>query len=202
MLDGQELTHHPHEVTRFREKPDAAQAEEFLASGNFAWNAGMFIWSVPTVMAELQRHAPELGEFAKELQESPDVKATITSRFPHLNPISIDYALLEKASRVLNIEASFDWDDVGSWISVAKHLEDLPGSNRSNTPVTLIDSHNNIVFSAQDQRVALLGVDDLIVVQTDDADLCCFTHLQAVKHSTLRISCCLLHFQHLSFMWI
>lgn len=171
VLDGQELTHHPHEVTRFREKPDAAQAEGFLASGNFAWNAGMFIWSIPTVMAELQRHAPELGEFAKELQESPDVKATITSRFPHLTPISIDYALLEKASRVLNIEASFDWDDVGSWISVAKHLDTAGDGNQTNTQITPIDSANNIVFSSQNKHVALLGVDNLIIVQTDDAIL-------------------------------
>ena len=171
VLEGPELAHHPHEVRRFREKPDPAQAEEFLASGNFAWNAGMFIWSIPTVMAELQRHAHELGEFAKELQESADLKATVASRFPHLTPISIDYALLEKASRVLNIEASFDWDDVGSWISVAKHLQSEGDGNQTNTQVTPIDSANNIVFSAQDKHIALLGVDNLIVVQTADAIL-------------------------------
>jgi len=131
----------------------------------------MFIWSIPTVMAELQRHAPELGEFAKELQESADLKATVASRFPHLTPISIDYALLEKASRVLNIEASFDWDDVGSWISVAKHLQSEGDGNQTNTQVTPIDSANNIVFSAQDKHIALLGVDNLIVVQTADAIL-------------------------------
>ena len=131
----------------------------------------MFIWSIPAVLKELRSHAAELGNFVEELRDSNDLPGTVTSRFPSLTPISIDYALMEKASRVLNIEASFDWDDVGSWISVAKHLEDLPGSNRSNTPITVIDSHNNIVFSAQDQRVALLGVDDLIVVQTDDAIL-------------------------------
>ena len=170
-LAGLKLTHQPHEVVRFREKPDPEQAAEYLASGNFAWNAGMFIWSIPAVLKELRSHAAELGTFVEELRDSNDLPGTVTSRFPSLTPISIDYALMEKASRVLNIEASFDWDDVGSWISVAKHLEDLPGSNRSNTPVTLIDSHNNIVFSAQDQRVALLGVDDLIVVQTDDAIL-------------------------------
>jgi len=171
LLAGRELTHHPHEVSRFREKPDTAQAEEFLSSGNFAWNAGMFIWSIPTVMAELQRHAPELGEFAKELQKSADLNATITSRFPHLTPISIDYALLENASRVLNIEASFDWDDVGSWISVAKHFNTKGDGNQTNTQITPIDSSNNIVFSSQDKHIALLGVDDLIVVQTDDAIL-------------------------------
>ena len=170
-LAGLKLTHQPHEVVRFREKPDPEQAAEYLASGNFAWNAGMFIWSIPAVLKELRSHAAELGNFVEELRDSNDLPGTVTSRFPSLTPISIDYALMEKASRVLNIEASFDWDDVGSWISVAKHLEDLPNSNRSNTPVTVVDSNNNIVFSAEGQQVALLGVDDLIVVQTDDAIL-------------------------------
>ena len=170
-LECLKLTHQPHEVVRFREKPDPEQAAEYLSSGNFAWNAGMFIWSIPAVLKELRSHAPELGNFVEELRDSSDLPETVNSRFPSLTPISIDYALMEKASRVLNIEASFDWDDVGSWISVAKHLEDLPDSNRSNTPVTVVDSSNNIVFSAEDQRIALLGVDDLIVVQTGDAIL-------------------------------
>ena len=83
---------------------------------------------------------------------------------------------MEKASRVLNIEATFDWDDVGSWISVASHLETVADSNQCNTPVTVVDSSNNIVFSEQNHRIALLGVDDLIVVQTDDAILIANRH--------------------------
>jgi mannose-1-phosphate guanylyltransferase len=78
---------------------------------------------------------------------------------------------MEKASRVFNIEATFDWDDVGSWLSVAKYLETTPENNQTNTPITVIDSGNNIVFSDNDRRVALLGVNDLIVVQTGDAIL-------------------------------
>jgi mannose-1-phosphate guanylyltransferase len=170
-LEGLDLTNTPHEVVRFREKPDPAQAEEFLASGNFTWNAGMFIWSVSTALNELNTHAPELGSFVAEIRDSNDVVDTIAARFPELTPISIDYALMEKASRVFNIEATFDWDDVGSWISVAKYLETAPEANQTNKPITVIDSRNNIVFSNNDRRVALLGVDDLIVVQTSDAIL-------------------------------
>lgn len=175
-LDGLALNNQPHEVVRFREKPDPAQAEEYLASGNFTWNAGMFIWSVPTVLKELNTHAPELGSFVAEVRDSSDVAGTVAARFPELTPISIDYALMEKASRVLNIEATFDWDDVGSWISVAKYLETVAGGNQTNKPISVIDSNNNIVFSDQDHRIALLGVKDLIVVQTGDAILVANRH--------------------------
>jgi mannose-1-phosphate guanylyltransferase len=175
-LGGLKLAHRPHEVVRFREKPAPEQAEEFLASGNFAWNAGMFIWAIPTVLNELHNHAPELGSFVEEIRDSSDAAGTVATRFPELASISIDYALMEKASRVLNIEASFDWDDVGSWISVARHLETVSDSNQCNTPVTVVDSSNNIVFSEQNRRIALLGVEDLIVVQTDDAILVANRH--------------------------
>ncbi|MDP7656612.1 MAG: mannose-1-phosphate guanylyltransferase, partial [Roseibacillus sp.] len=75
-LGGLKLAHQPHEVVRFREKPAPEQAEEFLASGNFAWNAGMFIWSIPTVLRELNTHAPELGSFVEEIRDSSDVSGT------------------------------------------------------------------------------------------------------------------------------
>ena len=98
----------------------------------------------------------------------------LSEEFPKLEKISIDFALMEKASRVLNIEASFDWDDVGGWVSVAKYLDQDAGGNSSNTGVTEIGSSQNIVFTAGAKKgphVALLGVHNLIVVQTDDAIL-------------------------------
>lgn len=167
----------PFEVTCFREKPNPELAEKFLAAGNFAWNAGMFIWSVPTVLAQLEKHAPELRQFVTELCKSSDLPATVAAQFPHLTPISIDYALMENAERVLNIEATFDWDDVGSWISVAKYLTQQGDSNATNSDLALIDSKNNIVFNDQKGiKIALLGVDDLIVVQTGDALLVANRH--------------------------
>ncbi len=158
------------EVSRFREKPSPEVAEEFLRQGNFVWNAGMFVWSLKTVTAELSQHTPELAGFIDELKASDNLNHTVTEKFPQLTPISIDFALMEKASRVLNVEATFDWDDVGSWISVAKYLQTEGNGNQTNDTLTEIDSSDNIVFNDRKQaRVALLGVKDLIVVQTEDA---------------------------------
>ena len=171
------IEHVPHEVKRFREKPNPELAEEFLRQGGFCWNAGMFVWSLPVVTGQLAKHAPELAAFIDELKQSPDLLKTVAEKFPQLPARSIDYALMEKADRVLNIEATFDWDDVGSWISVAKYLQTHGDGNRANTAITEIDSKDNIVFNARPgTRVALLGVNDLIVVQTEDALLVANRH--------------------------
>jgi len=158
-------------VVRFTEKPDPDTAQKFLDSGNFVWNAGMFIWSVATVRAELAQHAPELAGFIDKCVESGDPMTTVASDFGTLPKLSIDYALMERASSVGNIEATFDWDDVGSWISVAKYLDGDEDGNRSNCDLDQIDSKGNIVFSREGKKITLLGVDNLIVVQTGDAIL-------------------------------
>lgn len=176
-IAGLACEHPPVEVKRFREKPDAELAAEFLAQGGFSWNAGMFVWSLPTVIQQLTTHSPELAGFVSELSNSANIHATVAARFPALTPISIDYALMENADRVLNIEATFDWDDVGSWLSIAKYLEKYGEENRANEPITQLDSQNNIVFNAlPGTRIALLGVDDLIIVQTPDALLIANRH--------------------------
>jgi len=178
----------PHEVKRFREKPDPELAAQFLRQGGFSWNAGMFVWSLPTVIRQLNQHAPELGKFVEEIQQSPDIPATIATRFATrfatLPARSIDYALMESADRVLNIEATFDWDDVGSWISIAKYLGTHGDENRSNQTISELDSNNNIVFNAlPGSHIALLGVSDLIVVQTKDALLVANRHqADAIKN--------------------
>jgi mannose-1-phosphate guanylyltransferase len=169
--------HPPFEVKRFREKPNAKLAEQFLNAGGFSWNAGMFVWSLHTVFQQLANHAPELASFISELRSTHDIKATVEAQFPKLTPISIDYALMETADRVLNIEATFDWDDIGSWISVAKYFPDAGQNNHTNHPISQIDSENNIVFnSINNSHIALLGVDDLIIVQTKDSLLIANRH--------------------------
>lgn len=172
-----ECRHPAHEVVRFREKPSPELAGQFLEQGGFCWNAGMFVWTVSGVTGELAAHTPELADFIAALRRADDPAAVVRDRFPNLTPISIDYALMEKAGRVLNIEAPFDWDDVGSWISVAKYLDSPGNDNRANAPISEIDASNNIVFNARKgSHIALLGVDDLIVVQTDDALLIANRH--------------------------
>ena len=176
-ISGINCQHPPFEVKRFREKPNPELAEQFLSAGGFSWNAGMFVWSIPTVIRQLAAHSPELGSFVSELRKSDDLEATVAAQFPKLTPISIDYALMENADRVLNIEATFDWDDVGSWLSIAKYLKEDGDNNRVNCGISEIDSENNIVFNATpDTHIALLGVDDLIVVKTGDSILIANRH--------------------------
>ncbi|MCH2059114.1 MAG: NTP transferase domain-containing protein [Verrucomicrobiales bacterium] len=158
------------EVVRFREKPDTQTAQTFLDAGNFSWNSGMFIWSLKTVISEFSQHVPALAEFVEEVRTAEDLPVLLEEKFCNLEKISIDFALMEKASRVLNIEADFKWDDVGSWISVAGYLDEDADGNRSNARIFPLGSSNNVVYCAnKDSHVALLGVEDLIVVQTGDA---------------------------------
>ncbi|MFM2179223.1 MAG: hypothetical protein RL015_3321 [Verrucomicrobiota bacterium] len=157
------------EVERFREKPNPDLAEHFLSQGTFTWNAGMFIWSIPAIFSELSRHCPALADFVSELRNSKDFNATVSKQFGKLPKLSIDYALMEKASRVLNIEATFDWDDVGNWTSVGRYLKSDDSGNQHNCTLSQLDCANNLVFSQTGQHVALLGVQDLIVVSAKDA---------------------------------
>src|ERR1700686_1376328 len=115
-----------HWVVRFREKPNTDLAEAFLRSGNFRWNAGLFVWSVPSVLSEFNRHTPELASFISQLRAPGNFEKTVRERFTKLPVISFDYAIMEKADRVVVVEASFDWDDVGSWRAVAKYFKSDP----------------------------------------------------------------------------
>jgi mannose-1-phosphate guanylyltransferase len=158
---------------RFREKPNPDLAESFLRRGNFRWNAGMFVWSVPTVLREFNRHAPELADFISQLRAPGNFESALRERFSKLPRISFDYAIMEKADRVLVLEAGFDWDDIGSWHAVANYFEKDKRGNAANRAITAIDSSNNIVFEENETTIALLGVHDLIVVRTPDALLVC-----------------------------
>lgn len=163
-------------VVRFREKPNADLAESFLRKGNFRWNAGMFVWSVASVLSEFNRHTPELAHFISQLRVPGNLPNVLSTRFAQLPKISFDYAIMEKADRVLMVEAEFDWDDVGSWTAVAPYFAPDEQSNAANCDLTALESTNNIVFSQQPTKVALLGVNDLIVVQAADALLICHRH--------------------------
>jgi mannose-1-phosphate guanylyltransferase len=163
-------------VVRFREKPNSELADSFLRRDNFRWNAGMFVWSVPTVLTEFNRHAPELADFISQILATGNWEQALSSRFAGLPVISFDYAILEKADRVLMVEASFDWDDVGGWRAVASYLPTDENSNAANCDLTALHASNNIVFSENPAKIALLGVHNLIVIRTDDAILVCSRH--------------------------
>ena len=165
-----------HRVLRFREKPNPDLAESFLRKDNFRWNTGMFVWSVPTVLREFNRHAPELADFISQVRAPENFEKALRERFSKLPRISFDYAIMEKADRVLVVEASFDWDDVGSWVAVANYFKKDRQGNATKRGITAIDSTNNIVFEEDGTTIALLGVRDLIVVRTQDALLICHRH--------------------------
>jgi mannose-1-phosphate guanylyltransferase len=169
-----------HEVKRFREKPAPEMAESFLKQGNFRWNAGMFIWSIPAIMGELTKHAPELAAFVARMRTADDLPALLQEEFAKLPKISVDYAIMEKAARVLELEATFDWDDVGSWVAVAKYLEQHEGGNAANRPLITRDAAHNIVFASGPKTIALAGVRDLIVIDSGDALLVC--HRSEAEH--------------------
>src|SRR2546423_3612402 len=173
-----------HHVIRFREKPNVDLAESFLRKGNFRWNAGMFVWPVPTVLSEFNRHAPELADFISQVRSTKDIAKMLKDRFAKLPRISFDYAIMEKADRVLVVEASFDWDDVGSWQAVARYFKNDEHGNAANTALIALDSSDNVIFNDGETTVALLGVHNLIVVRTADAILICHRH-QAEKIKNL-----------------
>ena len=172
-LKGRPTPNDVFRVLRFREKPNSELAETFVRKGNFRWNAGMFVWSVPTVLSEFNRHAPELADFISQLLAPGHWESALRSRFKGLPKISFDYAIMEKADRVLMVEASFDWDDVGGWRAVAAYLKKDETGNAANCDLTSLQASDNIVFTENPTKIALLGVHNLIVIRTSDAILVC-----------------------------
>ncbi len=158
-------------VARFVEKPNIDLAEEYLASGRHGWNAGMFLWSANTFLTECDRLAPGLSPFIREFPDG-DCTAYLARTFESLPKISVDYAIMERAANVIAVRAAFDWDDVGTWTSLPNHLGTDEENNTSRGPAVAVDSHNNITVS-NGRTIALCGVSDLVVVETDDAILVC-----------------------------
>lgn len=163
-------------VIRFREKPNVDLAESFIRKGNFRWNAGMFVWTVPMILTEFNRHAPELGRFISMSSATARFEKALSERFTKLPKISFDYAVMEHANHVLMVEAEFDWDDVGGWQAVARYFEKDRSGNAANCDLTTHQASENIVYDESGATVALLGVNNLIVVRTRDAVLVCHRH--------------------------
>jgi mannose-1-phosphate guanylyltransferase len=179
-LVGGKIGSRVQEVNCFVEKPAQALAESYVASGQYAWNAGMFLWRAGVFLEECERLVPELARFQRDFPIG-DFTNFLTEHFPQLPKISVDYAILEKARRVVAVHAGFDWDDVGSWTALPDHLGVDPAGNTFRGQVTTLDSARNIVIegSGGKRLVALCGVQDLVVIDTPDALLVC--HREAVQ---------------------
>jgi mannose-1-phosphate guanylyltransferase len=168
------------EATSFREKPDLETAQRYLASGEYLWNSGMFVWRAHTVLAALAEHLPATAEgLARVVAEpaGPAREAVLAEVFPTLPKISVDYAVLEPAAtrpgRVLVADLDVDWLDVGSWPALASTLEARDGNVVHGLVVTL-DAAGNIVFSDDPGHlVALAGISRSVVVHTSDVTMVC-----------------------------
>jgi len=166
-----------YDVANFKEKPNLETAKAYLASGDYYWNAGMFVWRVSTIATALAEFTPALkaglNEIESGLSGGRDLGTLLEELYPSLEKISVDFAIMEKAENVKTVESSFDWDDVGSWTAIERHFPKDANGNTINGLTAFGAASGNIVVGQKDKLVALLGVDDLIVVQTEDATLIC-----------------------------
>ena len=181
---------------RFVEKPDLAKAEEYVASGHFRWNAGMFIWSFVTVTQGLQNHVPELAQacerWFKVANQPAKLAKVLAKEYPDIKKISVDFALMEKAHNVVCADGSFEWDDLGAWTALARHMKTDAEGNCAEGELVHIDAARNIVFDARKKNrtpICLVGVKDSIIVQTDDATLVAAkSEAQKIKQLVARLT--------------
>jgi mannose-1-phosphate guanylyltransferase len=168
-------------VKRFREKPDYHTAERFLSEGNFAWNGGIFLWSARTLVYAIREHVPEMAPILERIAAAhgtPEFDRVFAEEYPKCENISIDYAVLERRSAkgehrsgIYCLPADFGWNDLGSWASLHEHLGNAESDNvldGATTGLVAIQAKGNYVY-APGKMVALLGVDGLVVVETEDA---------------------------------
>ena len=160
-------------VKRFVEKPSLAKAKGYLRSGQYAWNAGIFVWKASTFLAEARRQQPALAKFIEKFPKKGPYAAYLRREFPKLPKISVDYAIMEGARSVLALRAAFPWDDVGSWTALPGHLPTDKHGNTFRGPVLSMESRNSLALAEGRRPVALLGTENLVVVDTKDALLVC-----------------------------
>jgi mannose-1-phosphate guanylyltransferase len=167
-------------VAEFKEKPTLETARAYLASGEYYWNSGMFVWRVEAILAELERLLPENARALKRLATDWERVAgtpAAAAAFAQLRRISIDFGVMEHARSVLLVEMTCDWKDLGSWASVASTRTADEAGNVTIAPrAMIVDGRQNVVISEAEHLVVLLGVDDLVVVHSEDATLVCRRH--------------------------
>ncbi len=161
-------------VDRFTEKPDLETAREFLSEGGYCWNSGIFVWSLANISSEFSKHLSEMSS-AFEDAELCGNAGEVDDIYTSCESISIDYGILERASSVSVIPCDFGWSDLGTWTSLATHLpQDSSGNRSSGVDLVVSESANNIVVGADSEKIiALRGLNDFIVVDTQVALLVC-----------------------------
>jgi mannose-1-phosphate guanylyltransferase len=173
----------PYQTTFFKaeqfvEKPNFDRALEYVSSGQYRWNAGMFVWSFVTITQGLEMHQPELAAACQrwfQVAGTPKLDKALATEYPGLRKISIDYALMEHAQNVVVADGAFEWDDLGSWNALGRHLKADAEGNCAVGDFIHVDAARNIIFDARTKKnrtpIAVVGLRDSILVQTDDAVL-------------------------------
>jgi mannose-1-phosphate guanylyltransferase len=172
-----------HAVSRFVEKPDLATARRYLRGGKHLWNAGVFVWRATTLLSEVERHCPELHRALAPLRRSVRARANVEAAFRRAPAVPVDIAVVEKSRRVWTLPVDFAWSDIGTWASLAEELGvsdkrrpasgdafEGSGNRLIAGDVLSVDASRNLVWG-NSRLVALLGVEDLAVVDTGDAIL-------------------------------
>jgi mannose-1-phosphate guanylyltransferase len=167
-----------HEVAAFKEKPDHQTARRYVESGHHFWNSGMFVWRVSAIEAALKKHLSDsverLAPVGKALKEGRDYAPLLEQVYPSLQRISIDYAVMEKASSVLMVELNCEWLDVGTWPALERVLAADDADNISVAENSIVlDGFRNVLVAEGSHLLAVIGMDDCIVVHSNDATLVC-----------------------------
>lgn len=164
-------------VDSFREKPDLATAKTYIEQNNYFWNAGIFIWSVNTIVNAFRIYQPSISKVFEGLVEvygTPQEQVEIDLRYPNCEKISVDYAIMEKAEEIFVCPADFGWSDLGTWGSLLMQTHrDLYGNSCIGPDISMFDSHNCIVHATQEKKVVIQGLDDFIVAEKDGTLLIC-----------------------------
>jgi mannose-1-phosphate guanylyltransferase len=184
-----------HRAEQFVEKPYYDKAQEYVRSGLYRWNAGMFIWSFVTIAEGLQKHQPEMEAACHRWFEAAakgKLTPVIAKEYPAMKRISIDYALMEQAQNVVVADGDFAWDDLGSWAALGRHLKSDPEGNCAVAEFIHVDAARNIIFDARQKHrtpITMVGLRDAIIVQTDDATMVAHkSQAQKVKELVRRLA--------------
>ncbi|MCE2846124.1 MAG: mannose-1-phosphate guanylyltransferase [Sphingobacteriales bacterium] len=175
--DKKERLHRISKVKTFTEKPDAEMAKFFLQTGEFLWNSGIFIWSASSILSAFEEHLPEMSAIFREGDSVYDTEGEqefIRTAYEQCANVSIDYGVMEKARNVYVMGADFGWSDLGTWGSLYEHTpHDASGNAVIGKQVMLYDSRNCIINMPKDKLVVLQGLEDYIVVESDNILLVC-----------------------------
>lgn len=167
--------HNVYKVERFVEKPNIEKAKEYLLSGKYLWNSGMFVWKASTILGQFEKLLPDTYAGLLKIEEAlgtEDAESVLEIEFQKFQSESIDYGIMEKAQDIYTLPGNFGWDDVGSWLALERFNRTNDQGNVVNGNVISIDTKNSII-QGSDKLIATVGVDNLIVVDTADALLIC-----------------------------